>query len=48
MRTGAEYSTAEIFGLLGVAKLTIAGKPPRRDREGIGFCSYATVVKFPI
>ena len=48
MRTGAEYSTAEVFGLLGVGKLTVTGKPPHRNREGIGFCSYATIVKFLI
>ena len=48
MRTGAEYSTAEIFGLLGVGKLTIAGKPPRRDREGIGFRNCATIIKLLI
>ena len=48
MRTGAEYSTAEVFRLFGAGKFTVAGKPPRRDREGIGFCSYATIVKFLI
>ena len=48
MRTGAEYSTTEVFGLFGVGKFTVTGKPPRRNREGIGFCSYATIVKFLI